>query len=72
MSEWQPIETTPENTSEINPIDVWVCHNDGFGFRVPDVFWCNEQWVQWVDGEPNPISHVTHWMSLPAPPKVST
>ena len=58
MSEWQPIDTAPENTDVL----VWEAYGEQFVVAQQE----DGCWVAVWSGEP--IGDVTHWMPLPEPP----
>jgi len=63
LGEWQPIETAPKDGTE-----VLTCRN---GNLMAVAFWRDFR-RSWVVSDGAYIRNVTHWMPLPAPPKVST
>ena len=59
---WQPIETAPKNGTWLllTAVGDWKAHIG---------LW-DEMERRWVkDGEGRPLSDLTHWMPLPAPPQ---
>ena len=57
MSEWQPIETVPDDARYI--IGAWL---DGQRWRAAQVF---NEYGDWVDVRSDMIHEPTHWMPLP-------
>lgn len=64
MSEWQPIETAPEREMFIYYRFRDGKHLIGLAYRAEDGLWRDSEknWHQ-------PI-YPTHWMPLPAPPRI--
>lgn len=69
MSEWQPIETAPNDGTRV---DLWMPGLNG-GSRAIDCHWVANEWV---DDDGVPFSAIygygrnpTHWMLSPEPPK---
>ena len=80
MTEWQPIETAPKDSTKI---DLWMQiyaspRSMGWAdsFRVPEAWWqeSTKQWVHLHNGRAEPLytEYVTHWMPLPDPPGATT
>jgi hypothetical protein len=73
VSEWQPIETAPKDGTEILGYAPGVFLN-GSGrlviWWVADRYAKEEFWACYNDRwDSNESAHVTHWQSLPEPPK---
>lgn len=75
MSQWQPIETAPQDGTEIL-LGHWFAEGNGY-WGDPRWLWqasgrIDEEgvWVDFVDDHINPVNFrsVTHWMPLPKPP----
>lgn len=68
MSEWQPIETAPQDGTRI-----LLCDDRCKPFPTLLGRWCHGAW--WSDATNSGASIVwsdaTHWMPLPAPPNKS-
>lgn len=66
--EWRPIESAPRDGSRML---LALCDSG-------HVYWCvsgvwSKRFKNWNDGmEPAGLADPTHWMPLPAPPKVAT
>lgn len=68
MTEWQPIETAPEDLTEV----IIFCPEYGvtvaqFELYAKPPFWSVDTWDLSTDHEVEP-ARPTHWMPLPAPP----
>ena len=61
MSEWQPIETAPDNVYVL----VWL---SGFN-RVARAWYCTATSLWYEDGEVWDANIPTHWIYPPEPPK---
>lgn len=70
MSEWQPIETAPKDKNVLmawRPVDA-----EKRPWHVEVVIACVSSYYEgsiWTGGMYQPVSHVSHWMPLPEPPK---
>ena len=71
MSEWQPIETAPDDGTVV---DLWIVAG-GCEFRATDFKFDNGRWEGETSDEPlewhymNARMRPTHWMHLPEPPQ---
>lgn len=71
MSDWQPFETAPKDSTWIQ---IWVIDKDGEGRWCPEAYYSQREglWITddgygssvWVECYGTP----THWMPLPEPP----
>ena len=68
--EWQPIETAPKDGTWILVIIAGE-HPDGYPYIPACAQWRDGGWFETNDTEPAEDWPLTHWMPLPAPPKVS-
>lgn len=66
MTEWQPIETAPQDVEWINTI--LVSRARGKRATMPAVF-DGERWMAVTIARLIPYSDPTHWMPLPEPPE---
>ena len=66
MSEWRDIKTAPKDGTEI--LLIGTAHNMLYPKPTRLVGLYKKGWW-WVVGGQFTISHVTHWMPLPEPPK---
>ena len=66
MSEWQPIETAPKNSTEI----LALCQ-PMYGTRYKCLVRWREDFPGWVGSFG--LKHVTHWLPVPSfPPEVTS
>lgn len=66
MTDWQPIETAPDDGTQV---DLW-CESEHEGFdgqRFIDCYWIYKKWAG-IPADPMKW-HPTHWMPQPEPPK---
>ena len=79
MSEWQPIETAPRDSSRIlvaykNAYGEWRIHEAWWKLPyelAPDIqcWWCFDGDVTLLDSSIHDGLGATHWMPLPEPPE---
>ncbi len=66
MSEWQPIETAPQDGVEILVFDPDNRVEARIQIALWNDIWKEPDWQSCMDNEV--VRRATHWMSLPGPP----
>jgi hypothetical protein len=78
VSEWQPIETAPRDSTVVlvyradaGVFTAWFT-NPGFALGLPDDEWTEDEWWSTDGTDLQGDLMPTHWMPLPAPPNPET
>lgn len=75
---WHSITRPPRNTSESNPVDLWIhvyasplSMGMGDSWRIPDCWLQDRKWVHRYRNEIAELDadYLTHWIRPPKPPK---
>jgi len=75
---WRPIEQPPRNTSESNPVDLWIAvyasplsMGMADSWRIPDCWKVDGKWVHRHENQIKELDahYLTHWIRPPKPPK---
>lgn len=80
ITQWQPIETAPEDVWNFDPVDLWLDIPASFrsmgvsdAFRVTDCYKENGKgaWGHTYKGKFEPLyaEYITHWRKPPPPPE---
>lgn len=77
-NDWRSIERPPRNTSEDNPVDLWIdvpasplSMGMSDRWRIPDCWRVDGKWVHRHRNEIAELdaNYLTHWIRPPKPPK---